>query len=86
LAAELTDALAQIIHQRIAAELGGACPGVRYGFGYPACPNLELNAPLLELLRAEDIGLTVSESYMLVPEYSTTGLLAYHPAARYFSV
>ncbi|MDR2589043.1 MAG: dihydropteroate synthase, partial [Spirochaetales bacterium] len=40
LAAELTDALAQIIHQRIAAELGGACPGVRYGFGYPACPNL----------------------------------------------
>jgi 5-methyltetrahydrofolate--homocysteine methyltransferase len=93
LAAELTDALAETLHRRMAtelrlAELAGKAgfTGARYGFGYPACPNLELNAPLLELLGAAEIGLGLTETLMLEPEYSTCGIIACHPDARYLSL
>lgn len=93
LAAELTDALAQALQKRVAAELklgrltdNPAFAGVRYGFGYPACPDLELNRPLFEILNAKQLGLNLTESFMIEPEYSTCGLIACHPAARYFSV
>ena len=93
LAAELTDALAQTLQKRVAAELklgkltgNPAFMGVRYGFGYPACPDLELNRPLFEILNAEQLGLRLTESFMIEPEYSTCGLIACHPAARYFSI
>jgi 5-methyltetrahydrofolate--homocysteine methyltransferase len=90
LAAELTDALAETLHKRIAAELNfaGICgsSGTRYGFGYPACPNLDLNKPLFAMLRAEDLGLELTENIMIDPEYSTLGIIAYHPEAKYFSI
>jgi 5-methyltetrahydrofolate--homocysteine methyltransferase len=93
LAAELTDALAETLHRRIAAELRleALCgkpgfTGVRYGFGYPACPNLDLNRPLFNLLHAEKLGLALTENIMMEPEYSTIGIIAYHPEARYFSI
>lgn len=93
LAAELTDALAQTLHKQVAAELklntlteNPAFMGVRYGFGYPACPDLELNRPLFDVLQAERIGLRLTESFMIEPEYSTCGLIACHPASRYFSI
>lgn len=93
LMAELTDALAQTLHKRIAAELKLAVLthspgfiGTRYGFGYPACPSLELNAPLLKLLQAEKLGLTLTASLMIEPEYSTCGIIACHPASKYFTV
>lgn len=93
LAAELTDALAQTLHKQVAAELklkpltdNPAFMGVRYGFGYPACPDLELNRSLFDVLHAEQVGLSLTESFMLEPEYSTCGLIACHPAARYFSI
>lgn len=59
--------------------------GSRYSFGYPACPDMELNAPLLQLLGAEQIGVTLSESFQMVPEQTTSALVIYHPQARYFS-
>ncbi|MDR1625843.1 MAG: dihydropteroate synthase [Spirochaetia bacterium] len=87
LAAELTEALAQTLHRRIAAELDlAAAGGTRYGFGYPACPNLDLNKPLFAMLAASNLGLELTENNMIDPEYSTMGIIAYHPEAKYFSI
>ena len=60
--------------------------GARYSFGYPACPNLEDQAKLFELLRPEEIGIELSEEFMLVPEQSTSAIIVHHPAAKYFNV
>jgi 5-methyltetrahydrofolate--homocysteine methyltransferase len=46
---------------------------------------MELNEPLLKLLKAEDIGVTLSESHQMVPEQSTSALVIHHHQARYFS-
>jgi 5-methyltetrahydrofolate--homocysteine methyltransferase len=60
--------------------------GSRYSFGYPACPNLEDRALIAELLKPQEIGVTLSENYMLVPEQSTDAIVAHHPQAKYFDV
>ncbi len=60
--------------------------GCRYSFGYPACPNLEDQVKLFQLLEPERIGLTLSETFQLDPEQSTTALVAHHPQAKYFNV
>ena len=60
--------------------------GSRYAYGYPACPDLEGNGPLLDLLQGCEIGVTLSDSHQIDPEYSTSALVAWHPQARYFSV
>lgn len=99
LSTELTEAYAELIHARIRRDLGiherdaknkralfsQGYQGSRYSFGYPACPDMELNAPLLKLLGAERIGVTLSESFQMVPEQTTSALVVYHPQARYFS-
>ena len=60
--------------------------GCRYSFGYPACPALEDQAKLFELLDPGRIGLSLSEQFQLEPEQSTTALVAHHPRAKYFNV
>ena len=60
--------------------------GSRYSFGYPACPDLEGNATLLELLGGAAIGVTISEQFQMDPEYTTSALVAWHPQARYFAI
>ena len=50
--------------------------GSRYSFGYPACPNLEDRALVLQLLRPEEIGVRMSEGFMLVPEQTTDAIVA----------
>jgi 5-methyltetrahydrofolate--homocysteine methyltransferase len=60
--------------------------GSRYSFGYPACPDMEPNEALLRLLGGHTIGVTLSESHQMVPEMSTSAVVAWHPQARYFSV
>jgi len=60
--------------------------GSRYSFGYPACPNLADQKQLLALLRAEEIGITLSEEDQLDPEQSTSAIVLHHPQAKYFSV
>jgi cobalamin-dependent methionine synthase I len=59
--------------------------GCRYSFGYPACPDLEDRAKVVQLLAPERIGVTLTEEFQLVPEQSTDALIAFHPEARYFS-
>jgi 5-methyltetrahydrofolate--homocysteine methyltransferase len=60
--------------------------GCRYSFGYPACPNLEDQAKLCDLLKPERIGITLSEEFQLEPEQSTSALVVHHPEATYFNV
>jgi 5-methyltetrahydrofolate--homocysteine methyltransferase len=100
LATELTEAYAERLHKAIRTELGihgrdaadlrqlfnQGYQGSRYSFGYPACPDLEGNAALLQLLDGGRIGVEISEQYQMDPEYSTSALIAWHPQARYFAV
>ena len=59
--------------------------GSRYSFGYPACPNMADQPIQLDLLGSDRIAMTIDESDQLYPEQSTTAIIAYHPAAKYFS-
>lgn len=98
-AVEVTDALAEYWHAEMRREMGFADPplaaqdivrqryrGGRYGFGYPACPDLAMNKVCCNLVHAEAIGVTVTESFMMSPEVTTAALVAHHPAAKYFNV
>jgi 5-methyltetrahydrofolate--homocysteine methyltransferase len=100
LSVEMAEAMAEYAHKRIRAELGFAAEddrdmekmlaqgyrGSRYSFGYPACPKLEDQAPLLGLLEAERIGISLSDEWQLHPEQSTSAIVVLNPAAKYFSV
>jgi 5-methyltetrahydrofolate--homocysteine methyltransferase len=98
LGVEMAEALAEYWHHRIREELGFAAEdgptltglfrqkyrGGRYSWGYPACPRLEDNAKVVELLEAERIGVEVSEGFQLHPEQSTTAIICHHPQSKYF--
>src|SRR5579884_4213604 len=98
LGVEMAEALAEYWHRRIREEWGFAGEdgpslgglfrqqyrGGRYSWGYPACPDLEDNAKVAELLEAERIGVEVSEGFQLHPEQSTLAIICHHPQAKYF--
>ncbi len=98
LGVEMAEALAEYWHRRIREELGFADEdgptltglfrqqyrGGRYSWGYPACPDLEDNAKIVDLLEAGRIGVEVSEGFQLHPEQSTTAIVCHHPQAKYF--
>jgi len=100
LSVEMAEAMAEVTHKRIRAELGFAGEddrdiekllaqsyrGSRYSFGYPACPKLEDQAPLLKLLGAERIGVDLSDEFQLHPEQSTSAIVVLNARAKYFSV
>lgn len=100
LSVQLTEALAEFWHARVRDELGFSAEdpsniddhfdlkyrGARYSFGYPACPNLEDRIKLVELLKPEVVGVTLSEELQLHPEQSTDAMVLHHPEAKYFSV
>jgi len=60
--------------------------GKRYSFGYPACPDLDSQATLFALIRPEEIGVELTEGFMMEPEASVSALVFHHPDAAYFSV
>jgi len=100
LSVEVAEALAEYVHQVIRGELGIAGEdardtrellkqgyrGSRFSFGYPACPNLADQEILLDLLRADRIGIRLSDEDQLWPEQSTSAVVCHHPEARYFTV
>ena len=100
LSVESAEALAELWHKRIRDELGIAgsdapdvkrlfsqgYQGSRYSFGYPACPNLEDQTKLFELLDGNRIGVQLTDEYSLDPEQSTNAIIVHHPDARYFNV
>ena len=60
--------------------------GGRYSFGYPACPNLEDQKQLFELLDPSRIKVSLSEEFQLAPEQSTSAIIVHHPEAKYFNI
>jgi len=100
LSVESAEAMAELWHKRIREELGIAnhdaknlnqlfrqgYQGSRFSFGYPACPNLEDQTKLFELLDPSRIDVELSEEFQLEPEQSTSAIIIHHPEARYFSI
>lgn len=66
--------------------LGARYRGMRVSFGYPACPNLEDQALLFDLMKPEDIGVHLTDGYMMEPEASVSAMVFAHPQAHYFNV
>jgi 5-methyltetrahydrofolate--homocysteine methyltransferase len=83
---EAAEALAQHTHNIMRRELAIDTTGQRYSFGYSACPELDLQQPLFDLLQAEEIGVTLSSSVEMVPELSVSAMVVHHPQAHYFAV
>ncbi|MBD2869822.1 methionine synthase [Paenibacillus sp. IB182493] len=65
---------------------GARYQGIRVSFGYPACPNLEDQEPLFDLMKPEDIGVELTEGFMMEPEASVSAMVFAHPEAQYFNV
>jgi 5-methyltetrahydrofolate--homocysteine methyltransferase len=98
LSVEMTEALAELWHRRIREEWGFADEdgpslaglfrqqyrGSRYSWGYPACPDLEDQVKLDELLTLDKIGVNLTEEFQLEPEQSTSAVIVPHPEAKYF--
>jgi 5-methyltetrahydrofolate--homocysteine methyltransferase len=74
------------LRENIPARLAGNYRGKRYSFGYPACPALEDQAKLFKLLRPEEIGLRLTENFMMEPEASVSAMVFHNPKAKLFSV
>lgn len=99
LSVQLTESLAEHWHARIredlavksddSSDLQGILDqgyrGSRYSFGYPACPDLEQQVQLCELLDPSRIGVELSEEFQLHPEQSTSAIIVHHPEAKYFN-
>ncbi|HEX5235999.1 MAG TPA: methionine synthase [Silvibacterium sp.] len=101
LSVETAEALAELVHKNMRQDLGIGTEdaertsdlfhqkyrGSRYSFGYPACPNLEDQTKIFELLEPEkNIGVRLTEGFHLEPEQSTNALVIHHPQAKYFVV
>ena len=100
LAIETAEGCAEWLHRRIREDWGFPDPpemtiaqrftsryrGKRYSFGYPACPNLEDQAGIWKLLKPEEIGVQLTEGFMMDPEASVSALAFHHPDCSYFSV
>jgi 5-methyltetrahydrofolate--homocysteine methyltransferase len=100
LALETAEALAERVHQQIRDQWGfpdspdftmeqrltAKYQGQRYSFGYPACPNLEDQEKLFKLIGPEDIGIQLTDGFMMEPEASVSAMVFAHPEARYFNV
>jgi 5-methyltetrahydrofolate--homocysteine methyltransferase len=98
LSVEMTEALAELWHRRIREEWGFADEdgptlqglfrqqyrGSRYSWGYPACPDLEEQVKLDELLDLSSVGISLSDEFQLEPEQSTSAIIVPHPEAKYF--
>jgi len=98
---ELAEALAEVAHKQIRLDLNIAREdegqtlrdvrmnryrGARYSFGYPACPDLEQSRELFDILKPEDFGIELSETFQIHPEQSTSALVVHHPKATYYAI
>jgi len=87
LSTQMAEGLADFIHKRIRTEWGiDEKQGLRYSFGYPACPELQDQEKLYRLLKPEDIGLGLTDAWQMDPEQSTSALVFHHPACTYFKI
>jgi 5-methyltetrahydrofolate--homocysteine methyltransferase len=100
LAIEAAEAAAERLHRKIREQWGifdaphltmadrlkAKYQGIRVSFGYPACPNLADQKRLFDLLTPDDIGVQLTEGFMMDPEASVSALVFHHRQARYFNV
>ena len=101
LADRLAEAFAELLHQRVRRELWAYARdesldhdaliaekyrGIRPAPGYPACPDHTEKGALFDLLRAPEIGVTVTESYAMLPAAAVSGFYLAHPQSQYFAV
>lgn len=96
---ECAEALAELWHKRIRAEMGignddsakikqlftQKYRGSRYSFGYPSCPEMQDQEILWRLLEPGRIGCELTENWQIDPEQSTSALIVHHPEAKYFN-
>ncbi|MFP4106769.1 MAG: methionine synthase [Phycisphaerae bacterium] len=97
---EVADALAEFWHEKMREEMNISenrpddlsgyfiqqYQGSRYGFGYPACPDLAQQELVFALLEPEKIGVELTENHQMIPEESTSAIIAHHPQAKYFAM
>ena len=99
LADRLAEAFAESLHERVRREwyapheqlpgvdlVSERFRGIRPAFGYPACPDHSEKAKLFTLLDAESYGMTLTESFAMLPAAAVSGVYFAHPESRYFSV
>jgi 5-methyltetrahydrofolate--homocysteine methyltransferase len=101
LADRLAEAFAECLHHRVRTDLWGYAPqealgpddliaekytGIRPAPGYPACPDHSVKREMFDLLRCEDIGMTLTESLAMTPAASVSGFFLSHPESTYFNV
>ena len=101
LADRLAEAFAEALHQRVRKDLWGYAAaesldkdaligekyqGIRPAPGYPACPDHSVKKEMFELLRADEIGMALTESLAMTPAASVSGFYLSHPLSAYFSV
>ena len=97
----LAEAFAERLHQRVRTEFWGYAAdealsnedliaeqyrGIRPAPGYPACPDHRVKAPMFDVLKAEEIGMGLTESLAMTPAASVSGFYLAHPDAAYFNV
>ena len=100
MAIECAEGFAELLHERLRSMWGipdapgltvkekfqGRYRGIRVSPGYPACPDLEDQEKFFRLLSPQDIGVRLTEGFMMDPEASVSALVFHHPQARYFAV
>ena len=96
----LAEAFAEYMHDRVRQDLWGYQPeslstedlihekyqGIRPAPGYPACPEHTVKKEIFALLKAQEIGMELTESMAMTPASSVSGFYFAHPEAKYFSV
>ncbi len=100
LGVELAEACAEMVHKQIRLDLNivenekptlkdvrmKQYQGCRYSPGYAACPDLSLNRTIFDLLKPEDFGIELSETYQIHPEQSTVAIIIPNKEAKYFNI
>jgi len=101
LADRLAEAFAEWLHAKVRRELWGYARdeslditalvreeyrGIRPAPGYPACPDHAAKAPLFDILRAPEIGMTLTENFAMLPTAAVSGFYFSHPDSQYFAV
>lgn len=101
LADRLSEAFAEVLHLEVRKQYWGYIPdekltlddllkvnyqGIRPALGYPACPEHSEKKNLFELLKAEEVGITLTEHFAMYPNASVSGEFFVHPESRYFSL
>jgi 5-methyltetrahydrofolate--homocysteine methyltransferase len=101
IADRLAEAFAETMHARVRRDLWGYAVdetldnaaliaekyrGIRPAPGYPACPDHTVKAPLFKLLGVEEIGMSITENFAMLPASSVSGFYFAHPESKYFAV